>query len=158
AGPVGERAHQELVAGCGISRAAGYPSSDQLRRIPRLGSRIGGDDRDGVRISAVSHGRPRRAGSVAKSLMASNLANLMFRAMYRFGFKPWDSGVPPPELKELIEGPEARPPGRALDLGCGTGTMFFRLAQLAGASTGLNFSPPWAREGVQRVQPPTFSP
>ncbi len=50
----------------------------------------------------------------------ASLPNLVFRAMYRFGIKPWDSGIPPPELKELIEGPTARPPGRALDLGCGT--------------------------------------
>src|SRR6266581_1447716 len=50
--------------------------------------------------------------------MATTIANLLYRAMYRFGFKPWDSGVPPPELKDLIEGPAARSPGKALDLGC----------------------------------------
>jgi hypothetical protein len=48
--------------------------------------------------------------------------SFMFRAMYRFGFKPRDSGIPPPELKELIEGPNARKPVKAIDLGCGTGT------------------------------------
>ncbi len=48
--------------------------------------------------------------------------SLFFRLAYVIGFKPWDSGVPPPELVSVVEGPGALPPGRALDLGCGTGT------------------------------------
>ena len=47
---------------------------------------------------------------------------LFFQLAYLLGFKPWDSGVPPPELVELIGGPNALKPGRAIDLGCGTGT------------------------------------
>src|SRR5881296_3286946 len=49
--------------------------------------------------------------------------------MYRLGFTPWDSGVPPPELRELIEGADARTPGKALDLGCGTGTNAIYMTQ-----------------------------
>ena len=73
--------------------------------------------------------------------MAASLSNLMFRVMYRFGFKPWDSGISPPELKELIEGPQARTPGRALDLGCGTGTNVIFLAQHGWDVTGIDFVP-----------------
>ncbi|TQS21804.1 class I SAM-dependent methyltransferase [Microbispora sp. KK1-11] len=52
---------------------------------------------------------------------------------YRSGKPPWDSGVTPPELVALIEGrgeeDGALPPGRALELGCGTGTNAVYLAR-----------------------------
>ena len=40
--------------------------------------------------------------------------------MYLLGFTPWDR-VHPQELTEIIEGPDALPPGRALDVGSGKG-------------------------------------
>ena len=46
--------------------------------------------------------------------------SLLFRLMYLFGFTPWDQ-VLPDELREVIEGPTALPPGRALELGSGQG-------------------------------------
>ena len=73
--------------------------------------------------------------------MAPTFSNFVFRAMYRFGFKPWDSGVPPPELKDLIEGPNARTPGRALDLGCGTGTNAIYMTQHGWAVVAIDFVP-----------------
>jgi SAM-dependent methyltransferase len=52
---------------------------------------------------------------------------------YRSGKPPWDTGVTPPELVALIEGrgegDGALPPGRALELGCGTGTNAVYLAR-----------------------------
>ena len=42
---------------------------------------------------------------------------LFFELAYLVGVKPWDSGVPPPELVELIEGPHVLKPGSAIDLG-----------------------------------------
>jgi SAM-dependent methyltransferase len=48
---------------------------------------------------------------------------------YRAGKPPWDTGVTPPELVALVEGPGALPPGRVLELGCGTGTNAMYLAR-----------------------------
>ncbi|NUR90332.1 MAG: class I SAM-dependent methyltransferase [Nonomuraea sp.] len=48
---------------------------------------------------------------------------------YRAGKPPWDTGVTPPELVALVEGHAALPPGRALELGCGTGTNAIYLAR-----------------------------
>ncbi|GAA2432196.1 hypothetical protein GCM10010191_52720 [Actinomadura vinacea] len=48
---------------------------------------------------------------------------------YRAGKPPWDTDVTPPELVALVEGPDALPPGRALELGCGTGTNATYLAR-----------------------------
>jgi SAM-dependent methyltransferase len=67
--------------------------------------------------------------------------SILFRTMYRFGLTPWDSGVPPPELKELVEGPQARTPGKALDLGCGTGTNAIYMTQHGWDVTAIDFVP-----------------
>jgi len=67
--------------------------------------------------------------------------SILFRAMYRFGFTPWDSGVPPPELKDLVEGPNRKTPGKALDLGCGTGTNAIYMTQHGWDVTAIDFVP-----------------
>lgn len=64
-----------------------------------------------------------------------------FQFAYWFGFKPWDSGVRPPELVEVVEGPKALPPGRAIDLGCGTGTNCKYLIDQGWDVTGVDFVP-----------------
>src|SRR6266480_276486 len=61
--------------------------------------------------------------------------------MYRLGFTPWDSGIPPPELIAVIEGARRLPPGRALDLGCGTGTTAVYMASHGWQMTGVDFVP-----------------
>ncbi|WNO76848.1 class I SAM-dependent methyltransferase [Streptomyces sp. AM8-1-1] len=48
---------------------------------------------------------------------------------YRDGKPPWDSGITPPELVALVEGPGALMPGQVLELGCGTGTNAVYLAR-----------------------------
>jgi SAM-dependent methyltransferase len=53
--------------------------------------------------------------------------SLIYELLYRVGFLPWDSDVVPDELRALIEDP-ATVAGRALDLGCGTGTHAVYLA------------------------------
>jgi SAM-dependent methyltransferase len=55
--------------------------------------------------------------------------SLIYRMLYRIGFTPWDTGVVPQELSTLVEGADALPAGRALDIGCGTGTQSVYLAQ-----------------------------
>jgi SAM-dependent methyltransferase len=61
-----------------------------------------------------------------------------FKVMYRLGIVPWDRGVIPRELTALIEGPSALPAGRALDIGCGTGTQVVYLAQRGWQVTGVD--------------------
>ncbi|GAA0363801.1 hypothetical protein GCM10009530_11860 [Microbispora corallina] len=53
----------------------------------------------------------------------------MLQLYYLSGRPPWDSGIPAPELVETVEGAQALPPGRALELGCGTGTNAVYLAR-----------------------------
>ena len=70
-----------------------------------------------------------------------NIPRLFFRFAYLFGTKPWDSGVTPPELIEWVEGPMALAPGRALDIGCGTGTNCKYLLDHKWQVTGVDFVP-----------------
>lgn len=57
---------------------------------------------------------------------------------YRAGRPPWDTEVTPPELVAEASGPGARPPGRALELGCGTGTNALYLARLGWDVTAVD--------------------
>lgn len=62
---------------------------------------------------------------------------LWYAHAYRTGRTPWDTGVTPPEVVDLIEGSDALQPGRALDLGCGTGTNVAYLARHGWTATGV---------------------
>ncbi|MEX2202986.1 MAG: class I SAM-dependent methyltransferase [Actinomycetota bacterium] len=64
----------------------------------------------------------------------------LYERAYRRGKTPWDTGIPPPELVEVTEGPNALEPGRALDLGCGTGTNVIYLVQHRWTAVGVDFS------------------
>ena len=81
------------------------------------------------------------------------LNRLLFELQYRFSKPPWDSGVTPPEVVALIEGGMI-PPGRALDLGCGTGTNSIYLARHGFSTVGVDYSPraiATAREKARRA-------
>ncbi len=53
---------------------------------------------------------------------------------------PWDTGRPLPPLVDLVE-QGALPPGRVIDLGCGTGTNALYLARHGFQVTGVDVAP-----------------
>jgi SAM-dependent methyltransferase len=65
------------------------------------------------------------------------LRRFLFHYWY-FGQPPWDTGVSPPELLEFLQNHE---PGRAIDIGCGTGTNVVTLANAGWSVTGVDFAP-----------------
>jgi SAM-dependent methyltransferase len=66
------------------------------------------------------------------------LRRLNFSLWYLLGKTPWDSGISPPELFDFIA---HHPPGRAIDLGCGTGTNVITLVQHGWRVVGIDFAP-----------------
>ena len=65
------------------------------------------------------------------------LRRLRFHLWY-YQKPPWDTGISPPELMKFITG---HLPGRALDLGCGTGTNVITLALHGWQAVGVDFVP-----------------
>ncbi len=76
------------------------------------------------------------------------LALVFYRFSYRHARPRWDSFEAHPELKDLVS---SRPPGRALDLGCGTGTDAIYLAQHDWEVVGVDFVPEAIRTAEQRA-------
>lgn len=62
---------------------------------------------------------------------------------------PWDSGITPPELFQYIQ---THPAGRAIDLGCGTGTNVLALAQHGWNVTGVDFIPRAIRAAKRKLK------
>ena len=69
------------------------------------------------------------------------MQNLFRRLSFHYWYfhqPPWDTGISPPELLEFINNNK---PGRAIDIGCGTGTNIITLAQAGWNVTGVDFAP-----------------
>jgi len=66
--------------------------------------------------------------------------NLRFELAYLLGITPWDRWHTKPwePLRDLVEGPQALPCGRAIDLGCGMGRLTIYLAQQGWKVTGVD--------------------
>ena len=65
-------------------------------------------------------------------------SRFFFYLSYWLGFTPWDTGVTPPEVIELIG---KYPAGRMIDLGCGTGTNVIAFAEKGWEAEGVDFVP-----------------
>lgn len=80
--------------------------------------------------------------------MSNLLQRFFFFAQY-LGKPRWDTGITPPELQRLMD---ALKPGRALDIGCGTGINVCFLAQAGWQVTGVDFVPLAIRRARQRLR------
>jgi SAM-dependent methyltransferase len=59
----------------------------------------------------------------------------LYRTLYRVGFTPWDSAEVPGPVRVAA----GQTPGRAVDLGCGTGLQARHLAERGWAVTAVDF-------------------
>lgn len=80
--------------------------------------------------------------------LRSLLRRLQFQYWY-YGQPRWDTGISPPELLEFIR---EHPPGRAIDIGCGTGTNVITLARAGWSVTGIDFAPRAIRLAGRKIE------
>lgn len=76
-----------------------------------------------------------------------------FEWRYWRGNTPWDTNITPPEVMEFIA---ETPPGRALDLGCGTGTNAIAIARHGWQATGVDFAPKAVHKARRKAEAAGF--
>ncbi len=79
----------------------------------------------------------REVASLVKVSFVTLRARWRYALRYRRGRTPWDTGISPPELLAYLARHTA---GRALDMGCGTGTNAITLAQRGWEVYAIDFS------------------
>src|SRR5262245_49620915 len=67
--------------------------------------------------------------------------SLVYRIFYLLQLRIWERRAPPVELVALVEGAAALPAGRALELGCGSGTDSIYVARHGWTVTGVDIVP-----------------
>jgi cyclopropane fatty-acyl-phospholipid synthase-like methyltransferase len=77
--------------------------------------------------------------------------SIAYRLMYLLGFTPWDA-VHPQELTEIMEGSDALPPGRALDVGSGKGAKAIYMATHGWKVTGVDNVPRAVAQARKRAE------
>lgn len=83
------------------------------------------------------------------------MKRISFDLLYLLGKTRWDTGVVPPEVVEFVG---SHPPGRALDIGCGTGTSMLYLFQQGWQVDGVDFSWLAVRRANSRLRKAGFPP
>ncbi len=73
---------------------------------------------------------------------------LRFNLWY-YRHPPWDTGISPPELLTHLRG---NPPGRALDLGCGSGTNLLTLTRHGWQAVGVDYALPAGWRAWRRLR------
>jgi len=77
--------------------------------------------------------------SLAEPRKLLTVTRWFFDLLYLRGRTPWDTEITPPEVVDVIEGGRLTP-GRALDLGCGTGTNCVYLAHHGWRCVGVDYA------------------
>ena len=77
------------------------------------------------------------------------IQRFFFELLYFFKRARWDTGISPPELIDFLE---RHPPGRALDLGCGTGTNTITMYRYGWDVVGIDISSLAIRKARQKAK------
>lgn len=77
------------------------------------------------------------------------ISRALFELQYLLGSPRWDTGISPPELIAYLDHHHA---GRAIDIGCGTGTNLIAMASRGWDVTGIDISYLAIRQAKQKTK------